>query len=127
MDTMKYNIFPEKEDYPFASKMQTVPHTCDGPKVHTSFQISLNVRLERSSHMSRTENEPAIAEYITPCSVDAERGNVGEPYVGYIFCWIACPVLLFKRNEGQPRQLSNLALPSAQGLILETRDRVSCC
>uniref|UniRef100_A0A452UN73 Pregnancy zone protein-like n=1 Tax=Ursus maritimus TaxID=29073 RepID=A0A452UN73_URSMA len=83
--SMKYNILPEKGDSPFALKVQTVPHTCDGPKVHTSFQISLNVSytgsrpvsnmvivdvkmvsgfiplkptvkmLERSSHVSRME------------------------------------------------------------------------
>uniref|UniRef100_A0A452R5E7 PZP alpha-2-macroglobulin like n=1 Tax=Ursus americanus TaxID=9643 RepID=A0A452R5E7_URSAM len=83
--SMKYNILPEKEDSSFALKVQTVPHTCDGPKVHTSFQISLNVSytgsrpvsnmvivdvkmvsgfiplkptvkmLERSSHVSRME------------------------------------------------------------------------
>ncbi|XP_008695710.1 pregnancy zone protein [Ursus maritimus] len=150
--SMKYNILPEKGDSPFALKVQTVPHTCDGPKVHTSFQISLNVSytgsrpvsnmvivdvkmvsgfiplkptvkmLERSSHVSRMEvssnhvliyleqvtnktlsfsfmvlqdipvrdlkpatvkvydyyetNESAIAEYIAPCSTDAEHGNV---------------------------------------------------
>ena len=33
---------------------------------------------------------------------------------------------MWERNkEGQPRWLSGLALPSAQGLILETQDRVS--
>ncbi|KAF3816366.1 hypothetical protein GH733_014539 [Mirounga leonina] len=77
--SMKYNILPEKEDSPFALKVQTVPHTCDAPKVHTNFQISLNVSytnmmivdvkmvsgfiplkptvkmLERSSHVSRIE------------------------------------------------------------------------
>ncbi|XP_077615163.1 pregnancy zone protein-like [Crocuta crocuta] len=150
--SMKYNILPEKEDFPFALKVQTVPHTCEGPKAHTSFQISLNVSytgsrpvsnmvivdvkmvsgfiplkptikmLERSSHVSRTEvsnnhvliyveqvtnqtlsfsftvlqdipvrelkpaivkvydyyetDESAIAEYLAPCSTDAEHGNV---------------------------------------------------
>ena len=29
-----------------------------------------------------------------------------------------------KSHKGQPRWLSGLALPSAQGVILETRDRV---
>uniref|UniRef100_A0A673TC33 Alpha-macroglobulin receptor-binding domain-containing protein n=1 Tax=Suricata suricatta TaxID=37032 RepID=A0A673TC33_SURSU len=83
--SMKYNILPEKEDSPFNLKVQTAPHTCEGPKAHTSFQISLNVSytgsrpvsnmvivdvkmvsgfiplkptikmLERSSHVSRTE------------------------------------------------------------------------
>uniref|UniRef100_G1PW25 PZP alpha-2-macroglobulin like n=1 Tax=Myotis lucifugus TaxID=59463 RepID=G1PW25_MYOLU len=42
--SMKYNILPEKEDSPFALEVQTLPQTCDGPKAHTSFQISVNVR-----------------------------------------------------------------------------------
>ncbi|XP_008587819.1 PREDICTED: alpha-2-macroglobulin, partial [Galeopterus variegatus] len=41
--SLKYNILPEKEDFPFALVVQTVPQTCDGTKDHTSFQISLNV------------------------------------------------------------------------------------
>ncbi|KAL4701297.1 hypothetical protein H8959_015301 [Pygathrix nigripes] len=41
--SMKYNILPEKEDSPFALKVQTVPQTCDGREGHTSFQISLTV------------------------------------------------------------------------------------
>uniref|UniRef100_A0A8I5N100 Uncharacterized protein n=1 Tax=Papio anubis TaxID=9555 RepID=A0A8I5N100_PAPAN len=41
--SMKYNILPEKEDSPFALKVQTVPQTCDGHKAHTSFQISLTI------------------------------------------------------------------------------------
>uniref|UniRef100_A0A2K6LBP6 PZP alpha-2-macroglobulin like n=1 Tax=Rhinopithecus bieti TaxID=61621 RepID=A0A2K6LBP6_RHIBE len=41
--SMKYNILPEKEDSPFALKVQTVPQTCDGHEGHTSFQISLTV------------------------------------------------------------------------------------
>ncbi|KAK1341412.1 hypothetical protein QTO34_017818 [Cnephaeus nilssonii] len=83
--SMKYNILPEKEDSPFALEVQTLPQTCDGPKAHTSFQISVDVSyrgnrpvsnmvivdvkmvsgfiplkptvkmLERSSHVSRTE------------------------------------------------------------------------
>ncbi|ELK38726.1 Alpha-2-macroglobulin [Myotis davidii] len=83
--SMKYNILPEKEDSPFALEVQTLPQTCDGPKAHTSFQISVNVSyrgsrpvsnmvivdvkmvsgfiplkptvkmLERSNHVSRTE------------------------------------------------------------------------
>nr|XP_060515699.1 alpha-2-macroglobulin-like [Panthera onca] len=83
--SLKYNIVPEKEESPFALDVQTVPQTCDGPKAHTSFQISLNVSytgsrpttnmvitdvkmisgfiplkptvkmLERSNHVSRTE------------------------------------------------------------------------
>uniref|UniRef100_A0A452R401 Alpha-2-macroglobulin n=1 Tax=Ursus americanus TaxID=9643 RepID=A0A452R401_URSAM len=83
--SLKYNILPEKAEFPFALEVQTVPETCDGPKAHTSFQISLNVSyigsrpvsnmviidakmvsgfiplkptvkmLERSNHVSRTE------------------------------------------------------------------------
>ncbi|XP_033079278.1 pregnancy zone protein isoform X2 [Trachypithecus francoisi] len=49
--SMKYNILPEKEDSPFALKVQTVPQTCDGREGHTSFQISLTV--------SYTGNRPA--------------------------------------------------------------------
>ncbi|XP_066211857.1 alpha-2-macroglobulin-like [Saccopteryx leptura] len=41
--SLKYNILPEKEEFPFALEVQTLPQTCDGPKAHTSFQISLNV------------------------------------------------------------------------------------
>uniref|UniRef100_A0A667G174 Alpha-2-macroglobulin-like n=1 Tax=Lynx canadensis TaxID=61383 RepID=A0A667G174_LYNCA len=150
--SMKYNILPGKEDSAFTLKVDTVPQTCDGPKAHTSFQISLSVSytgsrpvsnmvivdvkmvsgfiplkptikmLERSSHVSRTEvsnnhvliyveqvtnqtlsfsftvlqdipvrdlkpaivkvydyyetDESAFAEYIAPCSTDAEHGNV---------------------------------------------------
>nr|XP_015006527.2 pregnancy zone protein isoform X3 [Macaca mulatta] len=44
--SMKYNILPEKEDSPFALKVQTVPQTCDGHKAHTSFQISLTISLK---------------------------------------------------------------------------------
>ncbi|XP_023372853.1 alpha-2-macroglobulin isoform X2 [Otolemur garnettii] len=82
---LKYNVIPEKEEFPFALEAQTLPQTCNGPKAHTSFQISLNVSytgsrpasnmaiadvkmvsgfiplkptvkmLERSNHVSRTE------------------------------------------------------------------------
>ncbi|XP_039730208.1 alpha-2-macroglobulin [Pteropus medius] len=41
--SLKYNILPEKEGFPFALEVQTLPQTCDGSKAHTSFQISLNV------------------------------------------------------------------------------------
>ncbi|XP_015983532.1 pregnancy zone protein-like [Rousettus aegyptiacus] len=40
---MKCNILPEKEDSPFALEVKTLPQICEGPKVHASFQISLNV------------------------------------------------------------------------------------
>lgn len=42
--SLKYNILPKKEEFPFALEVWTLPQTCDGPKAHTSFQISLNVR-----------------------------------------------------------------------------------
>eukprot|EP00069_Balaena_mysticetus_P007429 bmy_05533T0 len=41
--SLKYNILPKKEEFPFALEVQTLPQTCDGPKAHTSFQISLRV------------------------------------------------------------------------------------
>uniref|UniRef100_A0A7N5P1K9 Pregnancy zone protein-like n=1 Tax=Ailuropoda melanoleuca TaxID=9646 RepID=A0A7N5P1K9_AILME len=50
--SMKYNTLPEMEDSPFALKVRTAPHTCDGPKVHTSFQISLNVSYTGSRPVS---------------------------------------------------------------------------
>ncbi|XP_045410328.1 alpha-2-macroglobulin [Lemur catta] len=83
--SLKFNIVPAKEEFPFALEVQTLPQTCDGPKAHTSFQISLSVSytgsrpasnmaiadvkmvsgfiplkptvkmLERSDHVSRTE------------------------------------------------------------------------
>ncbi|KAF3816367.1 hypothetical protein GH733_014540, partial [Mirounga leonina] len=83
--SLRYNILPEKAEFPFALEVQTLPQTCDRPKAHTSFHISLNVSytgsrptsnmviidvkmvsgfiplkptvkmLERSNHVSRTE------------------------------------------------------------------------
>ncbi|XP_012588028.1 PREDICTED: alpha-2-macroglobulin [Condylura cristata] len=83
--SLKYNILPKEENFPFALEVQTQPQTCDGPKAHTSFQIALNVSytgsrptsnmvivdvkmvsgfiplkptvkmLEKTSHVSRTE------------------------------------------------------------------------
>lgn len=41
--SLKYNVLPEKEAFPFALNVQTLPQTCDEPKAHTSFQISLTV------------------------------------------------------------------------------------
>lgn len=41
--SLKYNILPEREEFPFALEVQTLPQTCDGSQAHTSFQISLNV------------------------------------------------------------------------------------
>ncbi|NP_001166532.1 murinoglobulin-1 precursor [Cavia porcellus] len=82
---LKYNVFLEKEKYAFALQVHTVPQTCDDPKAHKRFQISLEVSytgrrpasnmaivnvkmisgfsplkstvkmLERSDHVSRTE------------------------------------------------------------------------
>ncbi|XP_005876025.1 PREDICTED: alpha-2-macroglobulin [Myotis brandtii] len=49
--SLKYNIFPKKEEFPFALGVQTLPQTCEGPKAHTTFQVSLNV--------SYTGNRPA--------------------------------------------------------------------
>ncbi|KAM8776857.1 pregnancy zone protein-like [Rhynchonycteris naso] len=49
---MKYNILPKKEDSPFHLEVQTLPQTCDGPKDHTSFQISLNVSYRGSRPVS---------------------------------------------------------------------------
>ena len=42
--SLKYNILPKKDEFPFALEVHTLPQTCDGPKAHTSFQISLSVR-----------------------------------------------------------------------------------
>lgn len=83
--SLKYNILPEKENFPFDLEVNTLPKTCDGSKAHSNFQISMNVSytgsrpasnmaivdvkmvsgfiplkptvkmLERSSHVSRTE------------------------------------------------------------------------
>ncbi|XP_037370273.2 pregnancy zone protein [Talpa occidentalis] len=50
--SMKYNILPEKEDSPFALEVQTLPQTCDGPKAHTSFQVSLNISYTGSRAVS---------------------------------------------------------------------------
>ncbi|KAM5336306.1 alpha-2-macroglobulin [Glossophaga mutica] len=41
--SLKYNILPEREEFPFALEVHTLPQTCDGLQAHTSFQISLNV------------------------------------------------------------------------------------
>ncbi|XP_058511745.1 alpha-2-macroglobulin [Ochotona princeps] len=56
--SMKYNVIPEKENFPFALQVQTVPQTCDGPKAHTTFQISLNL----SYTGSRPESNMVIAD-----------------------------------------------------------------
>ncbi|XP_045146453.1 alpha-2-macroglobulin isoform X2 [Echinops telfairi] len=41
--SLKYNVLPGKEEFPFALKVQTVPQTCDGFKAHSSFQVLMNV------------------------------------------------------------------------------------
>ncbi|XP_008057624.1 alpha-2-macroglobulin [Carlito syrichta] len=56
--SLKYNVLPEKEEFPFALEVQTLPHTCDGPKAYTGFQISLNV----SYTGSRPASNMAIAD-----------------------------------------------------------------
>ncbi|XP_014706440.2 alpha-2-macroglobulin [Equus asinus] len=56
--SFKYNILPEKEKFPFALEVQTLPQTCEGSKAHTSFQITLNV----SYTGSRPASNMAIAD-----------------------------------------------------------------
>ncbi|XP_076423996.1 murinoglobulin-1-like isoform X1 [Peromyscus maniculatus bairdii] len=83
--TLRYNVHLEKQESAFTLRVQTEPLTCDNPKGHNSFQISLEIsysgsrpasnmvivdvkmvsgfiplkptvkRLERSEHVSRTE------------------------------------------------------------------------
>uniref|UniRef100_A0A8C2VZ12 Alpha-2-macroglobulin-like n=1 Tax=Chinchilla lanigera TaxID=34839 RepID=A0A8C2VZ12_CHILA len=40
---LKYNVFLEEEESAFALQVHTVPQTCEDPKAHKSFQISLEV------------------------------------------------------------------------------------
>uniref|UniRef100_A0A2K6ULX0 PZP alpha-2-macroglobulin like n=1 Tax=Saimiri boliviensis boliviensis TaxID=39432 RepID=A0A2K6ULX0_SAIBB len=56
--SLKYSILPEKEEFPFALEVYTLPQTCDEPKAHTSFEISLNV----SYTGSRSASNMAIAD-----------------------------------------------------------------
>ncbi|XP_051011255.1 alpha-2-macroglobulin-like [Acomys russatus] len=56
--SLKYNVRPEKEEFPFALALQTLPQTCEGPNAHTSFQISLNI----SYTGSRSDSNMAIAD-----------------------------------------------------------------
>uniref|UniRef100_A0A8C0Y0Y4 Alpha-2-macroglobulin n=1 Tax=Castor canadensis TaxID=51338 RepID=A0A8C0Y0Y4_CASCN len=56
--SLKYNILPKKEEFPFALEVQTLPQTCDGHKARTSFQISLNI----SYIGSRSASNMAIAD-----------------------------------------------------------------
>ncbi|CAH7186921.1 murinoglobulin-1 [Phodopus roborovskii] len=83
--TLRYSVHLEKQESAFALRVQTAPLTCDNPKGHNSFQISLEIsyigsrpasnmvivdvkmvsgfiplkptvkKLERSQHVSRTE------------------------------------------------------------------------
>uniref|UniRef100_A0A5F9CAH6 Alpha-2-macroglobulin n=1 Tax=Oryctolagus cuniculus TaxID=9986 RepID=A0A5F9CAH6_RABIT len=50
--SLKYNVLPEKEDFPFALGVQTLPQTCDGPKAHSTFQISMNLSYTGSRPIS---------------------------------------------------------------------------
>uniref|UniRef100_A0A8I3W0V8 Alpha-2-macroglobulin n=1 Tax=Callithrix jacchus TaxID=9483 RepID=A0A8I3W0V8_CALJA len=56
--SLKYSILPEKEEFPFALEVHTLPQTCDEPKARTSFEISLNV----SYTGSRSASNMAIAD-----------------------------------------------------------------
>uniref|UniRef100_A0A5F9C8I9 Alpha-2-macroglobulin n=1 Tax=Oryctolagus cuniculus TaxID=9986 RepID=A0A5F9C8I9_RABIT len=49
---LKYNVFLEKKESAFDLQVQTTPPTCDGPKAHTSFQISINVSYIGSRQVS---------------------------------------------------------------------------
>lgn len=42
--SLKYSVLPREEEFPFALVVRTMPETCEDPKAHTSFQISLNIR-----------------------------------------------------------------------------------
>ncbi|XP_006901823.1 PREDICTED: alpha-2-macroglobulin-like [Elephantulus edwardii] len=50
--SLKYNIIPVKQTFPFALEVMTTPQTCDGAKAHTSFEISLNVSYTGSRSVS---------------------------------------------------------------------------
>ncbi|XP_055973386.1 pregnancy zone protein-like [Sorex fumeus] len=50
--SIKYNILPKKEDFPFSLEVQTLPQTCDGPNAQSSFQISLNISYKGSRPVS---------------------------------------------------------------------------
>ncbi|XP_014596181.1 alpha-2-macroglobulin isoform X1 [Equus caballus] len=49
---LKYNVFLEKKESAFALQVQTIPQICDGLKVHTSFQVSLEVSYTGSRPVS---------------------------------------------------------------------------
>lgn len=42
--SLKYSVLPREKEFPFALLVHTLPGTCEDPKAHTSFQISLNIR-----------------------------------------------------------------------------------
>ncbi|XP_057559255.1 alpha-2-macroglobulin-like [Hippopotamus amphibius kiboko] len=49
---LKYNVFLEKKESAFHLHVVTIPQTCDRPKAHTSFQISLEVSYTGSRPVS---------------------------------------------------------------------------
>uniref|UniRef100_A0AAA9SLL8 Alpha-2-macroglobulin n=1 Tax=Bos taurus TaxID=9913 RepID=A0AAA9SLL8_BOVIN len=83
--SLKYNILPKKDEFPFALEVQTLPQTCDGPKAHTSFQISLSV----SYIGSRPASNMAIVDVkmvsgfipLKPTVKMLERSNVSRTEV----------------------------------------------
>ncbi|XP_025138969.3 alpha-2-macroglobulin isoform X2 [Bubalus bubalis] len=83
--SLKYNILPKKDEFPFALEVHTLPQTCDGPKAHTSFQISLSV----SYIGSRPASNMAIVDVkmvsgfipLKPTVKMLERSNVSRTEV----------------------------------------------
>ncbi|GAB1291240.1 Alpha-2-macroglobulin-P [Apodemus speciosus] len=56
--SLKYSVIPREKEFPFALVVQTLPGTCEDPKAHTSFQISLNI----SYIGNRSDSNMAIAD-----------------------------------------------------------------
>ncbi|XP_028616918.1 alpha-2-macroglobulin-P [Grammomys surdaster] len=56
--SLKYSVLPREEVFPFALVVKTLPETCEDPKAHTSFQISLNI----SYTGSRSDSNMVIAD-----------------------------------------------------------------
>lgn len=56
--SLKYSVLPREKEFPFALLVHTLPGTCEDPKAHTSFQISLNI----SYIGSRPDSNMAIAD-----------------------------------------------------------------
>uniref|UniRef100_A0A8C4MHL6 Alpha-2-macroglobulin n=1 Tax=Equus asinus TaxID=9793 RepID=A0A8C4MHL6_EQUAS len=52
IQALKYNVFLEKKESAFALQVQTIPQICDELKVHTSFQVSLEVSYTGSRPVS---------------------------------------------------------------------------